>query len=79
MATALDVGAEPSEEDYYGGGGTLGDSKPWSVPRVSNVTIADFERYAIQGKPVIVVDAVRDWPMRGWTCDKFKVCRSGYE
>ena len=54
---------EPSEK-AYDAAGQKGE-RPWSVPRVSSITTEMFREYAAAGKPIIVTDATRDWPMAG--------------
>lgn len=36
--------------------------------RLTNVSPEVFARYAREGIPVVVTDAIRDWPMNGWVC-----------
>ena len=60
---------EPLEAEYYG---QEGEAKPWKVPKISSIETKVFRELVSQGKPVIVTDATRDWPMHGWTCSDFQ-------
>jgi hypothetical protein len=47
-------------------------SLPATPDRLTNVTREKFREYAIRGQPVIVTDAMRDWPgLAKWNCNYF--------
>ena len=61
------------ERNYFGRFMSLPDAPPpWPVPRVErDLTYAQFMRLAAAGVPLIVGDAMRGLPLRGWTCANF--------
>jgi hypothetical protein len=68
VVAAAHAAGEPSEAEYYGMGAA---AKPFTIPRVSNLTYEQFIKYAAMGQPIIVTDVTKDWPMHGMDCKKF--------
>jgi hypothetical protein len=52
---------------------TFSAAKPWDILRVSNLSRADFDRYASNGIPILIEDAasLSKLPMEGMDCKKF--------
>ena len=60
---------EPAEDVYYGSHMPAGSSIPFVPPRARDISTEDFAKYAIAGRPIIITDAMKGWPMDEWTCD----------